>query len=187
LLDKLTEGKEKTRHRRKTKAAGFIGEASSDALKRKSESRERGEAYTFGFSRLKAEAFSPVFCKMEESGKLPSSDGEVIPMAKYIEDTNIQYVPDTPGNRKVLKEVEAYDAMWQDLLKTHEGKFVAIHNGEVVDCDDNDKALLRRVLGKYKPVYVEQVLNTRYREYLFPDIDRINLNEQRYIIDIHDV
>jgi len=92
-------------------------------------------------------------------------------MAKYIEDTNIQYVPDTPGNRKVLKEVAAYDAMWQDLLKTHEGKFVAIHNGEVVDCDDDDKALLRRVLSKYKHVYVEQVLKTRYRVHTVPGID----------------
>ena len=90
---------------------------------------------------------------------------------KYIKDTIIEYLPDTPENRKWLKEVAAYDAMWKDLLKTHKGKFVAIHNGEVVDCDDDDKALLRRVLGKYKPVYVEQVLKTRYREYVVPGID----------------
>ena len=90
---------------------------------------------------------------------------------KYIEDMNIEYLPDTPYNRAVLEEVAAYDAMWKDLLKTHKGKFVAIHNGEVVDCDDDDKALLKRVLGKYKPVYVEQVLKTRYREYTVPGID----------------
>ena len=90
---------------------------------------------------------------------------------KYIEDTNIEYLLDTPENREVLKEVEAYDAIWQDLLKTHEGKFVAIHNGEVVDCDDDEKALIRRVLGKYKPLYIEQVLKTRYREYIVPGID----------------
>jgi hypothetical protein len=90
---------------------------------------------------------------------------------KYIQDTKIEYLPDTPGNRKVLKEVAAYDAMWKDLLKTHEGEFVAIHNGEVVDCDNNEKALIRRVLGKYKPVYVEQVLKTRYREYVVPGAD----------------
>ena len=90
---------------------------------------------------------------------------------KYIEDTIMKYLPDTPGNRQMLREIAAYDAMWKDLLKTHEGKFVAIHNGEVVDCDDDEKALLKRVLGKYTPVYVEQVLKTRYREYIVPGID----------------
>ncbi len=90
---------------------------------------------------------------------------------KYIEDTNIEYLPDTPGNRRWLKEVAAYDAMWQDLLKTHEGKFVAIHDGKVVNCDGDERVLIRRVLGKYKPVYVEQVLKTRYREYIVPGID----------------
>ena len=90
---------------------------------------------------------------------------------KYIEDTNIEYLPDTPGNRRWLKEVAAYDAMWLDLLKTHVGKFVAIHDGKVVDCDGDERALIRRVLGKYKPVYVEQVLKTRYREYIVPGID----------------
>ena len=90
---------------------------------------------------------------------------------KYIQDTNIEYLPDTPGNRKVLKEIAAYDVIWKDLLKNHEGKFVAIHNGEVVDCDDDEKTLLKRVLGKYKPVYVEQVLKTRYREYVVPGAD----------------
>ena len=38
---------------------------------------------------------------------------------KYIEETNIEYLPDTQGNRKVLKEIAAYDAMWEQLLKTH--------------------------------------------------------------------
>ena len=90
---------------------------------------------------------------------------------KYIEDTMIEYLPDIPANRKMLKEVAAYDAMWKDLLKTHEGKFVAIHNGQVVDCDAEHQALLKRVLGKYKPVYVEQVLKTRYREYVVPGAD----------------
>jgi len=90
---------------------------------------------------------------------------------KYIENTNIEYLTDTPENRKVLKEIAIYDTMWEDLLKTHEGKFVAIHNGEIVDCDDDEKALLTRVLGKYKPVYVEQVLKTRYREYVVPGAD----------------
>jgi hypothetical protein len=61
--------------------------------------------------------------------------------------------------------------MWKNLLNTHEGKFVAIHNGEVVDCDDDETALLKRVLGKYKPLYVEQVLKTRYREYVVPRAD----------------
>ncbi len=90
---------------------------------------------------------------------------------KYITDTNIEYLPDTPANRKWLKEVAAYDAMWKDLLKTHKGKFVAIHGEKVVDCDDDEKALLKRVLGKYKSVYVEQVLKTRYREYVVPGAD----------------
>jgi hypothetical protein len=98
-------------------------------------------------------------------------NGVILMAKKYIEDTNIEYLPDTPENRKWLKEVAAYDAMWKNLLNTHEGKFVAIHNGEVVDCDDDETALLKRVLGKYKPLYVEQVLKTRYREYVVPRAD----------------
>ena len=34
----------------------------------------------------------------------------------------------TKGGYIKAEEVAAYDVMWEDLLKTHEGKFVAIHN-----------------------------------------------------------
>jgi hypothetical protein len=92
-----------------------------------------------------------------------TSKKEVIEMgSKYIEDTDIEYLLDTPQNRQWLKEVAAYDAMWQDLLKTHKGKFVAIHNGEVVDCARDGKVLYHRVCNKYKPVYIQQVLETRH-------------------------
>jgi hypothetical protein len=57
------------------------------------------------------------------------------------------------------RECQAFDRMLPDLLKTLRGKFVAIHEGEVVDIDTDDIALIRRVHAKigYVPILVERV------------------------------
>jgi hypothetical protein len=48
------------------------------------------------------------------------------------------------------------------LLQTHRGKFVAIHDGEVVDCDADEVQLGLRVYGKYgyMPIYFGLVAET---------------------------
>ncbi len=83
-------------------------------------------------------------------------------------------LPDTPYNRKWKKEIAAYDTMWPELLKTHKGKWVAVHGGEIVDIDRNREALIERIYTKFSrrtPIYVEMVVDTRYRIVDIPGID----------------
>jgi len=83
-------------------------------------------------------------------------------------------LPDTSYNRKWKEEVAAYDAMWPELLKTHKGKWVAVHGGEIVDSDSNREDLIKRVYSKFSrqtPIYIEKVVKTRYRVFKIPGID----------------
>ena len=83
-------------------------------------------------------------------------------------------LPDTPYNRKWREEIVAYDGMWQELLKTHKGKWVAVHGGKIVDFDRNREKLMKRVYAKFSqrtPIYFEQVVETRYRIFNIPGID----------------
>jgi Family of unknown function (DUF5678) len=56
-------------------------------------------------------------------------------------------------------ERQAFWAMHAQLLKAYEGKYVAILNGKVVDCDDDKHALAKRLYRKfgYQPIYVQLV------------------------------
>jgi hypothetical protein len=76
----------------------------------------------------------------------------------------LETLPDTPYNRKMFQEEAAYDRMWKKLLKTHLGKFVAIHNGQLVDWDRDEDALRQVVL-------VTQMLKSRWRIEDIPGID----------------
>jgi hypothetical protein len=61
--------------------------------------------------------------------------------------------------------VAAYDATWPELLKTHQGKWVAIYQGQLVDEDDDERALVQRMCDRYgydQPFLVQQVVPTRY-------------------------
>ncbi len=83
-------------------------------------------------------------------------------------------LPDTPYNRKWKEEIAAYDAMWPELLKTHKGKWVAVHGGKIVDIDRSREKLITRVYAQFSrrtPIYIEQVVETRYRIVNIPGID----------------
>ena len=83
-------------------------------------------------------------------------------------------LPDTPYNRKWKAEIAAYDAMWPELLKTHKGKWVAVHGGKIVDIDRSREKLITRVYAQFSrrtPIYIEQVVETRYRIVNIPGID----------------
>ncbi|MBI5653342.1 MAG: type II toxin-antitoxin system Phd/YefM family antitoxin [Chloroflexi bacterium] len=49
----------------------------------------------------------------------------------------------------LMREYDAFERLKPELLKTYKDKFVAIHNGELVDSDDDDKLLLERVDAKF--------------------------------------
>jgi len=58
------------------------------------------------------------------------------------------------------KERAAFVRLKNQLLRTHRGKFVAILNGEVVDVDEDDRILTRRVYAEYGyvPIYIDRVV-----------------------------
>lgn len=55
--------------------------------------------------------------------------------------------PPPPAN-KWEREYRAFLAMLPELMKTHQGKYVAIHEGHVEDADTNELALVERVLTR---------------------------------------
>jgi len=60
-------------------------------------------------------------------------------------------------------EYQSFLRLLPQLLGTHHGKYVAIHNGQVVDSDTDDVALILRVQAKvgYVPMYVGLVTEAR--------------------------
>ena len=64
-----------------------------------------------------------------------------------------------PPKTKWEREYQAFKRLLPELLNTHRGKFVAIHDEQVVDTDTDDIALIRRVHAKvgYLPIHVELV------------------------------
>ena len=49
----------------------------------------------------------------------------------------------------LMREQAAFERMKPELLETHKGKYVAVHNGELVDSDEDENALADRVYGKF--------------------------------------
>jgi len=60
---------------------------------------------------------------------------------------------------KFACERQAFWAMHVQLMSMYEGKYVAVLNGQVVDSDIDERALVQRVYQKfgYKPIYVPLV------------------------------
>jgi PHD/YefM family antitoxin component YafN of YafNO toxin-antitoxin module len=60
--------------------------------------------------------------------------------------------------RRLAPEREAFQRLLPKLLQTHQGQFVAIHHGHIVDADVDETALARRVIAqRYDPVYIQEV------------------------------
>jgi hypothetical protein len=53
-----------------------------------------------------------------------------------------------PPRNKWEREYRAFRRLLPELLDTHRGKHVAIHDEQVVDSDEDRMALISRVLGK---------------------------------------
>ena len=61
--------------------------------------------------------------------------------------------------QKFEREKEAYLHLKPQLLQTHRGQFVAIHESKVVDADQDKRELVRRVVEHYgnEAVYIQLV------------------------------
>ncbi len=58
------------------------------------------------------------------------------------------------------QEIAAYEGMHSSLVKTHSGKWVAVHQQKLVDHDEDRIRLYRRIKAKYNqtPVLIRQVM-----------------------------
>jgi hypothetical protein len=67
-----------------------------------------------------------------------------------------------PELPKGKRDYQAFLRLLPELLASHRGKYVAIHDGQVVDCDTDDVALILRVQAKigYVPIHVGLVTDS---------------------------
>jgi len=64
-----------------------------------------------------------------------------------------------PPRTKWEREYQAFLGLLPELLKTHPGQYVAIHEERVVDCGDDPIAVILRVHARhgYVPIHVDLV------------------------------
>ena len=67
---------------------------------------------------------------------------------------------------KIAREQAAYERMHPELKRTHFGQWVAVHEGALVDADEDDVALHRRVVDCFgdTTVLITQVEDKPIRE-----------------------
>ncbi len=76
----------------------------------------------------------------------------------------------------IISEKEAYQRMLPELLKEHRGKWVAIHQGQVVASSADKESVLQEIAEKrYRLVYLQQVQD----EPRTADIPHLELLDQR--------
>ena len=77
---------------------------------------------------------------------------------------------------KLSSEIEAFRTMHDDLLARYRGRYVAVHDGRVVDHDANRRALYLRIRARFgeTPVLIRQVTDQAEREWvvLSPRLER---------------
>jgi hypothetical protein len=64
-------------------------------------------------------------------------------------------------NRQFEKQCELFESMREKFLEKYDGKYVAFHEGNILDSDDNQRELvirIRRTHGYDLPIYIQQVL-----------------------------
>ncbi|MCB0199951.1 MAG: hypothetical protein KDI03_07755 [Anaerolineae bacterium] len=91
------------------------------------------------------------------------------PIAEVLTDTIVQATPIFSVDARrpaMLREQAAFRSMHADLLTTHEGEFVAVYQGEVIDHDVDELALSKRVRQLFPSavILMSQVL---------PEIERV--------------
>lgn len=91
----------------------------------------------------------------------------VIPFAEYqqlvaLRDAERDKAWMEEQHRILMREQVAFEQMKPELLKTHQGQYVAVHNGELVDSDNDEQILAKRVYGKfgYQTILMTKVTET---------------------------
>lgn len=67
--------------------------------------------------------------------------------------------PPEPDDPKLKREYRAFLQMLPELLKTHYGQYVAVHEGKVVESGDDKLEVIARAYARhgYVPIYVHLV------------------------------
>lgn len=78
-------------------------------------------------------------------------------------------IPDvyiSPDRERMEQEQAAYERMRESLWATHQGQYVAIHGGELVDADADLMTLVQRINARYPAeiVHIRQVTRGPDRE-----------------------
>jgi uncharacterized protein DUF5678 len=94
---------------------------------------------------------------------------EQVELAAQLESRTIQEIVDSAlveylraHQRDVIaRETAAFERMHAELLSSHRGQWVAIHDGQLVDCDADLHSVHARVRQRYgrTPVLLTQVLD----------------------------
>jgi hypothetical protein len=82
-----------------------------------------------------------------------------VPTTQPVFDVNVPRPELTMGER----EYQAFLRLLPELLTTHRGLYVAIHDGKVVDSGTDDIALIQRVHARigYVPIHVGLIVDPR--------------------------
>jgi hypothetical protein len=93
-----------------------------------------------------------IICTAVESRRWPISD--------ILTQPTFEVKIPAPLLSKAEREYTAFLRLLPELLKTHAGQHVAIHEGQVVDCGTDDIALIKRVHTRvgYVPIHVGLVV-----------------------------
>ena len=92
-----------------------------------------------------------------------AADADQRPIADVLTETIVQATPIfsvDPRRPAMMREQAAYKAMHADLLREHEGEFVAVYQAEVIDHDFDELALSTRVRQRWPSavILIRQVL-----------------------------
>ncbi len=75
---------------------------------------------------------------------------------------NVEWPP--PPRNKWEREYRAFRRLLPQLLQTHRGTYVALHDEQVIDCDVDEMVLILRVLAKVGNVDIHVGLVTEQPE-----------------------
>ena len=116
--------------------------------------KESSIGYTAEIERVKATGEPLV---IEGDGKpllivLPYAEYDALITQKHRE-RRIEYM------EAFERERAAFEKMKSQLFETHPGQYVAIHGGQVIDADESDTELAKRVLPRFpnRAVYIQLV------------------------------
>lgn len=102
----------------------------------------------------------PIYRTAEETAKATNQTVAQVLHSKLEEAFQPQPVLHVSRNRDaMLREMVAYEAMHDELLATHAGDYVAIYQGQLVDMDKDEEALLERRQRDYpgQVVFIRRV------------------------------